>query len=320
MPRIRSIKPDFCTSERIAGPTGLSIPCRLHFAMLWTYCDDEGRGVDNPRLIKAALWPLDDEITAVEVEAWQVELEAKGRIRRYEVDGRRCFVTTNFKEHQKPSKPQPSKLPEPPQQGCTPPPEGSRNGSGKVPEGIVSDAEKAQLDADLGSLPDDSRNALGGLLPVVVGEKERVSRGEGSVTVPATAPVLALVVDLAEPPPAKPGAGFEQTTWDLFWQRWPRKVQKQNARKAWCAVASSTGADIGIIEGLDRWLRHWQADATPERFIPHPDRWLRERRWLEQPPELTRRQGQADANAQARADVVAAYAQAVGGPGPEAIQ
>ena len=33
MARIRSIKPEFATSEAIAE---LSIPARLHFALLWT--------------------------------------------------------------------------------------------------------------------------------------------------------------------------------------------------------------------------------------------------------------------------------------------
>jgi hypothetical protein len=111
MGRIRSIKPEFCSSEEIAG---LSIGCRLHFVMLWTYADDAGRGVDNPRLIKAALWPLDDEITAAQVENWQVELADAGRVIRYTADGRSLFQVVNFGEHQHPNRPQTSKHPEPP--------------------------------------------------------------------------------------------------------------------------------------------------------------------------------------------------------------
>jgi hypothetical protein len=110
MARIRSIKPGFCTSESIAA---LSIPCRLHFAMLWTYADDAGRGLDNTRLLKAALWPLDDDVDAAQIEDWQHELEQHGRICRYENAGRRYFEVTNFAEHQKPNRPQDSDIPAP---------------------------------------------------------------------------------------------------------------------------------------------------------------------------------------------------------------
>lgn len=108
MGRIRSIKPGFCTSEAIAE---LSLPCELHFAKLWTYCDDHGRALDNPRLIKAAIWPLRDEVGHAQVEAWQQELESKGRIVRYTVEGRNYFQVVNWEEHQKPQHPKASEFP-----------------------------------------------------------------------------------------------------------------------------------------------------------------------------------------------------------------
>lgn len=111
MARIRSLKPGFCTSEDIAQ---LTIPCRLHFAMLWTYADDEGRGADNPRLIKGALWPLDDHIDHDAINAFHDELEQAQRIVRYEVDGRRYFQINDFTKHQHPTRPVKSVLPAPP--------------------------------------------------------------------------------------------------------------------------------------------------------------------------------------------------------------
>lgn len=110
-PRIRSMKPEFCWSEAI---TALEVRTRLHFAMLWTHCDDEGRAKDNARLIKAAIWPLDDDVTALEVDAMQDELERAGRIIRYEVDGVAYFEVVNWREHQKPQHPKPSDYPPPP--------------------------------------------------------------------------------------------------------------------------------------------------------------------------------------------------------------
>lgn len=112
MARIRSVKPGYFSSLDIAD---LTIPTRLHFIGLWTYADDEGRGVDDPRLIKAAIWPLDTEVTAETVDSMQAELEAKGRIIRYQVDGRPHFQIVNWHDHQKPNRPQTSKYPGPDQ-------------------------------------------------------------------------------------------------------------------------------------------------------------------------------------------------------------
>jgi hypothetical protein len=112
MARIRSIKPEYCTSEAIAA---LTVEAQLHFIKLWTYADDHGRGLDNPRLIKAALWPLADNVGISEVEALQEELELHGRIVRYEVTGRCYFEVVNWAEHQKPQHPKPSDYPAPPE-------------------------------------------------------------------------------------------------------------------------------------------------------------------------------------------------------------
>ena len=106
--RIRSIKPGYSTSEAIAE---LSLGCELHFIKLWTYCDDHGRGLDNPRLIKAAIWPLRDDVTIKQVAKWQDELEKHDRIIRYTVNGKALFEVCNWTEHQKPQHPKESEWP-----------------------------------------------------------------------------------------------------------------------------------------------------------------------------------------------------------------
>jgi hypothetical protein len=109
--RIRSIKPRFCHSKDIVC---LSIPCRLHFAMLWTYADDEGRGEDEPTLIKAALWPWDEVASIEQVDRWQDELAVAGRIVRYrDAEGRRYFQIDKFTTHQRPNRRVDSSIPPP---------------------------------------------------------------------------------------------------------------------------------------------------------------------------------------------------------------
>lgn len=109
MARIRTIKPEFFTSLTIAD---LPLSARLTFIGLWTHVDDDGRCVDEPRLVRAAVWPLDD-LRAADVEADLRLLHDASLIVRYEAGGRRYLAVRNWREHQRIDKPKPSKLPAP---------------------------------------------------------------------------------------------------------------------------------------------------------------------------------------------------------------
>lgn len=99
MARIRTIKPEFFTSETIAG---LQMVARLTFIGLWTTCDDAGRCLANPKLIKAALFPLDDKVTAEAVAKCLDELADAGVIELYRSgeDGRVWLQVCSWDEHQ----------------------------------------------------------------------------------------------------------------------------------------------------------------------------------------------------------------------------
>lgn len=137
MARIRAIKPEFFTSETIAS---LPIHCRLTFIGLWTHADDYGRAVDNPRIIKGAIWPLDDEVTPTDVSLHIHLLEERGLIARYEVDGRRYLHAVKWTSHQKVSHPQEARIPAcplhealPKYSGGTPEPHQSEAGAAPEP-------------------------------------------------------------------------------------------------------------------------------------------------------------------------------------------
>ena len=110
MARIRTIKPGFFTSEDVSA---LPLRARLTWIGLWTHCDDQGRAKDNVKLIKAAVWPLDD-ISLREIEEDLDTLAVAGRIVRYESDGLRLLAVVNWDAHQVINRPTPSKLPAPP--------------------------------------------------------------------------------------------------------------------------------------------------------------------------------------------------------------
>lgn len=107
MARIRTIKPDAFTSDSLSSlPRGM----RWTFAGLWTYADDEGRARDDARLIKAALYPLDDEVSLKDIAADLERLAAVDCICRYEVGGKTFLHMPNW-GHQRINRPTASKLP-----------------------------------------------------------------------------------------------------------------------------------------------------------------------------------------------------------------
>lgn len=80
MARIRSIHPELCTDETLAE---ISAEAERTFVRLMPHLDDDGRAVDNPRLLKASLYPLHDNVTAADVDRWLWELARHGLILRY---------------------------------------------------------------------------------------------------------------------------------------------------------------------------------------------------------------------------------------------
>lgn len=159
MARIRSLKPQFFTSLTMAE---LGVHTRLTFAGLWTHSDDEGRCLNEPRLIKAAIWPLDDEVTAADVERYVSELAKRDLVQLYRNGDRHYLQVTNWHEHQSINKARHSDLPGPDDDGSVPDernppvalPEPSRQ-EGNKEQGVRS---KEQLsvgeDADGGIVPD----------------------------------------------------------------------------------------------------------------------------------------------------------------------
>ncbi|GLY21671.1 hypothetical protein [Micromonospora sp. NBRC 101691] len=112
MARIRSIKPEFWKSEAIAVHT---FRARLTFIGLWTYVDDNGVGIDNPKLVAAELFALEDDPreALANVREDLARLHEAGRIRRYTVDGKAYLAIVNWREHQKIDKPGKPRYPEP---------------------------------------------------------------------------------------------------------------------------------------------------------------------------------------------------------------
>jgi len=147
MARIRTIKPEFWTSEQIVE---CSTSARLLFVGMWNFCDDAGRHAASYARLKMEIFPA-DPFTTDEIRGMVDELIAAGLVVYYEAQGVSVWQVTGW-HHQKIDRPNPSKFPEP----STPirrlldeqsssaqrtivehsPPEGKgREGKGKVREG-----------------------------------------------------------------------------------------------------------------------------------------------------------------------------------------
>ncbi len=104
MARIRTLKPEFWLSEKMAG---LPFESRLLAIALLNFADDEGFFRANPALVKAACFPLDD---SVNITGMLHDLSKIGWIRAGKTaSGEAVDKIVNFLDHQRINKPTKSK-------------------------------------------------------------------------------------------------------------------------------------------------------------------------------------------------------------------
>jgi hypothetical protein len=101
MARIRTIKPDFWTDEKL---TECSLSARLLFIGTWNFADDNGNLDRSAKQIKARVFPLDN----IDCEPLLQELISQGLLTEYSVNEKIYFHIQGFAKHQlinRPSKP-----------------------------------------------------------------------------------------------------------------------------------------------------------------------------------------------------------------------
>lgn len=93
MARIRTIKPEFFTSESVLSVSPLA---RIFFIGLWCESDREGRLKWKPKTLKVRYLPIDN----VDIDELCEELESNDLIATYSVDGVDYCEIPGFKTHQ----------------------------------------------------------------------------------------------------------------------------------------------------------------------------------------------------------------------------
>lgn len=109
MARIRTIKPEFWTNEKVLGCSPIA---RLLFIGMWNFSDDTGRMQFSPKTLKAQIFPGDD-IGLDDIARMIDELSSNGLLQIYFIEDKGYLSVLGW-NHQKIDKPQKSKYPEPP--------------------------------------------------------------------------------------------------------------------------------------------------------------------------------------------------------------
>ena len=236
--RIRSTKPEFWRSERIAS---VDWDSRLVLKGLESYVDDNGVGKDDLALIVSDVFPRDlarePSRTLARVTAALDDLAAAGLLWRYEADGHQLLFVSFWEDVQRIDRPTAGRFPRP-------------DGTINYKDSIIRESN---------TNPREDSRALAS------GTGEQGNRGTGEQNTPS---------------PAEPARTREPNRFDEFWKYYPRKVGKDEARRAYDSarkrVHQQTLIDGAAILAAD-------PNLPEQRFIPHPATWLRRGGWDDEP-------------------------------------
>ena len=101
MSRIRTVKPEFWTSEQIVS---CSFEARLLFIGIWNFSDDAGIHAASYIRLKGEIFPI-DPCGVDDIKCWVNELISNNLLREYAVDDKLYWIVTGWKRHQKIERP-----------------------------------------------------------------------------------------------------------------------------------------------------------------------------------------------------------------------
>lgn len=266
MARSRNIKPGFFSNDVLAECNPLA---RILFAGLWTIADRAGRLEERPRRIKADLLPYDECDVAVLLE----QLASRGFIIRYSVAGKAFIQIDTWEKHQNPHmKEAASEIPEPDEHSA---------GPVQTQGDTRPKPERAGLIPDSLILIPDSPIQVGGGEPAKPTKAGEVHRAAEAGTAKAADAAAARAARLAA------AAADDDALFEEFWKAYPKKVGKDEARKAFDKRNPTTALVGAMVEAVataratDQWKRE------KGQFIPNPATWLNQGRWKDGGVEIS---------------------------------
>jgi hypothetical protein len=213
--RIRTIKPDFWTDEKVVE---LSAFARLVFIGLWNFVDDAGRMEFSTKKLKMLILPSD----SADMSKLLGEIRGKKLITVYQVEGKEYLQVNGFEKHQKIDKRTASKLPAPAESPRSPPTEWNgmeeekekeRNNTSEGKPSSVDAAKPKATKLDMEEFPEDWKG---------------FAEGEG---ITDAAILHDLWLDFREYWTDGKGKGTVRTDWFRTWRKWVRR-EKPNLKGA----------------------------------------------------------------------------------------
>jgi hypothetical protein len=260
MARIRTLKPGFFKSRSLAK---LPRDARLTFAGMWCEADDHGRGIADARLLKGAIWPLDDDVTFLHVSAHVDMLAATGHIRLYQIDDEAYYEVVKWEQHQAAA---------------------YRRGEAKYPP--VSAGQEIETLSAYGSMQESAASTQSS---AGTGNREQ---GTGKhISRPAEPPEVFDDFELDEPltQPTYVIGSDDDPKFCEFWAAVPKKDGKTEARAAWSNHVQGKGTYKGqkivktdpdvMIAGMLAYAERVRREGTERKHIKMAEGWLNGRRW-----------------------------------------
>lgn len=249
MARIRSIKPEFWTDPDIVA---MPMAARLFLIGCWNHADDYGVLRDDPERLRLQIMPA-DPIDAVEIVDELVE--SRFLVRMIAPDGTALLVVRTFTIHQKIDK--------------------RAVGRWGHPDDFTPAESHRPTPAPTQSPPIPTT-------PTPGGEGTGLD-GTGLEQLPPPADVTSLALVPTEPAPPVRMYSDEFERW---WSLYPRKVEKAPAFAAW-KVARRTRTAEFLTEAVRAHGAAWQANGTETKHIVYPERWLKRKRYDEEPERIS---------------------------------
>lgn len=240
MARIRTIKPEFWTSEQIVECSPIA---RLLFVGLWTFADDRGVIPRRSRSIKMLIFPGDD-FCLDDIDRWIDELQTNGLVCVFSADGTEYLSITGWEKHQRIDRPS-FKYPNPQDFDTF-----SEPSPRTIDERSTNDRRT----------PGSGREWIGG-----EGKGKESTGGDAESTTPVlpTAEAIgATVAEIAETPPDGPAGTVTELDVIGFVQEWNRLAELHPSRLARYGQATLNRFDREAF--LNRvaagtWAEDWQA-------------------------------------------------------------
>lgn len=109
------------------------------------------------------------------------------------------------------------------------------------------------------------------------------------------------------------GLSRSEQDFSVFWEKYPKKVGKEAARKAWSKIKNSAEV-LGLCVEALAWQvesEQWQKDGG--QYIPNPATYLNQQRWLdEKPPAVVETRAKAPPNWFASDEATIKYGESIG--------